>query len=76
MIDFFGLGYEAAEAMGLLPRIQELSYDRQLQLRRGMLWISALPWVMRVIGTILIGKSGASLESLLAACAATTAASP
>jgi 2-polyprenyl-6-methoxyphenol hydroxylase-like FAD-dependent oxidoreductase len=26
MIDFFGPGYDAAEAMGLLPRIQELGY--------------------------------------------------
>lgn len=26
MIDFFGPGYEAAEAMGLLPRLQELGY--------------------------------------------------
>ena len=27
MIDFFGLGYDAAEALGVLPRLQELSYD-------------------------------------------------
>lgn len=27
MIDFFGPGYEAAEAMGVLPRIRELGYD-------------------------------------------------
>ncbi|MGP3990641.1 FAD-dependent monooxygenase [Streptomyces sp. 3N207] len=26
MIDFFGVGYEAAEEMGLLPRLQELGY--------------------------------------------------
>lgn len=26
MIDFFGLGYDAAEAMGLLPRLRELAY--------------------------------------------------
>lgn len=26
MMDFFGLGYDAAEAMGLLPRLTELSY--------------------------------------------------
>lgn len=26
MIDFFGLGYDAAEAMGVLPRLQELGY--------------------------------------------------
>ncbi|MEU4967317.1 FAD-dependent oxidoreductase [Streptomyces smyrnaeus] len=26
MIDFFGIGYEAAEEMGLLPRLQELGY--------------------------------------------------
>ncbi|HEY4018954.1 MAG TPA: FAD-dependent monooxygenase [Pseudonocardiaceae bacterium] len=26
MIDFFGVGYDAAEAMGVLPRIQELGY--------------------------------------------------
>jgi 2-polyprenyl-6-methoxyphenol hydroxylase-like FAD-dependent oxidoreductase len=26
MMDFFGLGYDAAEAMGLLPRLHELSY--------------------------------------------------
>ncbi|MGH3917978.1 MAG: FAD-dependent monooxygenase [Pseudonocardiaceae bacterium] len=26
MMDFFGLGYEAAQAMGVLPRMQELSY--------------------------------------------------
>jgi len=27
MIDFFGPGYDAAEAMGLLPRIQQLGYQ-------------------------------------------------
>ncbi len=27
MIDFFGPGYDAAEAMGLLPRIREMSHD-------------------------------------------------
>ncbi len=27
MIDFFGLGYEAAEKMGVLPRLQELGYQ-------------------------------------------------
>lgn len=27
MMDFFGPGYEAAEAMGVLPRLRELSYD-------------------------------------------------
>ncbi|WP_329234981.1 FAD-dependent monooxygenase [Actinoallomurus sp. NBC_01490] len=27
MIDFFGPGYDAAEAMGVLPRIRELGYD-------------------------------------------------
>lgn len=27
MMDFFGLGYDAAEAMGLLPRLIELSYQ-------------------------------------------------
>ena len=27
MLDFFGLGYDAAEAMGLLPRLRELSYE-------------------------------------------------
>lgn len=27
MIDFFGPGYDAAEAMGLLPRLRELGYD-------------------------------------------------
>lgn len=27
MVDFFGLGYDAAERMGLLPRLTELSYD-------------------------------------------------
>lgn len=27
MIDFFGLGYEAAEHMGLLPRLKELAYE-------------------------------------------------
>jgi 2-polyprenyl-6-methoxyphenol hydroxylase-like FAD-dependent oxidoreductase len=26
MIDFFGPGYDAAEAMGVLPRLQELGY--------------------------------------------------
>jgi 2-polyprenyl-6-methoxyphenol hydroxylase-like FAD-dependent oxidoreductase len=26
MMDFFGLGYDAAEAMGVLPRLHELSY--------------------------------------------------
>lgn len=26
LIDFFGVGYDAAEAMGVLPRIQELGY--------------------------------------------------
>lgn len=26
MMDFFGLGYDAAEAMGLLPRLRELGY--------------------------------------------------
>ncbi|WP_163507429.1 FAD-dependent monooxygenase [Fodinicola acaciae] len=26
MIDFFGLGYDAAETMGVLPRLQELGY--------------------------------------------------
>lgn len=26
MMDFFGLGYDAAQSMGLLPRLQELSY--------------------------------------------------
>ncbi|MGH3776045.1 MAG: FAD-dependent monooxygenase [Pseudonocardiaceae bacterium] len=26
MMDFFGLGYDAAQAMGILPRMQELSY--------------------------------------------------
>ncbi|HWM05934.1 MAG TPA: FAD-dependent monooxygenase [Actinophytocola sp.] len=26
MMDFFGLGYDAAQAMGVLPRMQELSY--------------------------------------------------
>jgi 2-polyprenyl-6-methoxyphenol hydroxylase-like FAD-dependent oxidoreductase len=26
MIDFFGVGYEAAEAMGVLPRLRELGY--------------------------------------------------
>ncbi len=26
MMDFFGLGYDAAQYMGLLPRLQELSY--------------------------------------------------
>jgi 2-polyprenyl-6-methoxyphenol hydroxylase-like FAD-dependent oxidoreductase len=29
MIDFFGPGYDAAEAMGLLPRMRELSYRIQ-----------------------------------------------
>lgn len=27
MVDFFGLGYDAAERMGLLPRLTELGYD-------------------------------------------------
>ena len=27
MIDFFGPGYDAVEAMGVLPRLRELSYD-------------------------------------------------
>src|ERR687893_37672 len=27
MMDFFGLGYGAAQSMGLLPRLQELSYQ-------------------------------------------------
>lgn len=27
MIDFFGAGYDAAQAMGLLPRLRELGYD-------------------------------------------------
>ncbi|TDP96512.1 FAD-dependent oxidoreductase [Labedaea rhizosphaerae] len=27
MIDFFGLGYDAAEVLGVLPRLQELGYD-------------------------------------------------
>lgn len=27
MMDFFGLGYDAAESMGLLPRLRELSYE-------------------------------------------------
>lgn len=27
MIDFFGLGYEAAERMGVLPRLEEFGYD-------------------------------------------------
>lgn len=27
MVDFFGPGYDAAAAMGVLPRLQELSYD-------------------------------------------------
>jgi 2-polyprenyl-6-methoxyphenol hydroxylase-like FAD-dependent oxidoreductase len=27
MIDFFGPGFDAAEAMGLLPRLRELSYS-------------------------------------------------
>lgn len=27
MIDFFGPGYDAAEAMGLLPRLRELAFD-------------------------------------------------
>jgi 2-polyprenyl-6-methoxyphenol hydroxylase-like FAD-dependent oxidoreductase len=27
MIDFFGLGYDAAEALGVLPRLRELGYD-------------------------------------------------
>ncbi|MCA1673255.1 MAG: FAD-dependent oxidoreductase, partial [Actinobacteria bacterium] len=26
MMDFFGLGYDAAQSMGLLPRLQQLSY--------------------------------------------------
>ena len=26
MIDFFGAGYDAAEAMGVLPRLRELGY--------------------------------------------------
>ena len=26
MMDFFGPGYDAAEAMGLLPRLRELGY--------------------------------------------------
>lgn len=27
MVDFFGLGYDAAEAMGVLPRLRELGYE-------------------------------------------------
>ncbi|MGH4015516.1 MAG: FAD-dependent oxidoreductase, partial [Pseudonocardiaceae bacterium] len=29
MTDFFGPGYDAAEAMGVLPRLHELGYDVQ-----------------------------------------------
>jgi 2-polyprenyl-6-methoxyphenol hydroxylase-like FAD-dependent oxidoreductase len=36
MIDFFGPGYDAAEAMGLLPRLRELGYDvEELAYRTG-----------------------------------------